>query len=212
MNKAIKILLCVLASGALCAVAGLEEKEKTEPRATTAPVVIERSHVDPETGDLIAFWKIGRGEGAPKGERVPVLVKHPYPLVTHQYAMFIQWPNEEWHPDSADKRVFIFYDDVAKKSYQTRDFDAFLKVVAKQPRDITLYLLDTCTVSRDYMPEKQWSQLAKVLADGNRTLAEAEPNHLLKQLVCYCSFEWDFVLPGDVEEKNKTNKAQGETP
>ncbi len=156
---------------------------------TTAPAVIESSHVDPKTGNLIAWW-MARREGTPKGELVPVLVTHPY-------AIFIQWPSEEYYPDSADKRGFIFYDNVAKKSYQTRSFDAFLDVVAKQPRDITLLKFDTCTVSRDYMPKEQRDQLEKVLAEGNRKWAVNPAEGARTMRVCYCEFDWDFVLPGD---------------
>jgi len=155
----------------------------------TAPAVIESSHVDPKTGNLIAWW-MSRSEGTPKGELVPVLVTHPY-------AIFIQWPSEKYNPDSADKRIFLFYDNVAKKSYQTRNFDAFLGVVAKQPRNIALLQFDTCTVSRDYMPRGQRDQLAKVLAEGNRTWAVNPAEGARTMRVCYGEFGWNFVFPGD---------------
>lgn len=119
-----------------CRTAGLET---ISGPATPAPV--ENSPVDPETGDLVAWW-MSRTEGTPKGELVPVLVPHPH-------AIFIQWPKEEWFPDSAGKRLFAFYDNVQKKSWLTRDFDSFLAVVNRQPHDITVLQLDTCTVPRD---------------------------------------------------------------
>ena len=160
------------------------------------PAVIERSRVDPETGNLIAFWMV-RSEGQPTNERVPVLVTHPY-------ALFIQWPSEEYDPDSANQRLFVFYDNVAKKSYLTRDFDVFLDVVSKQPRDITLRQFETCTISRDYMPEAQRGKLEKVLKAGNRTWAVIPERGTNSFLVCYCEFLGDFVFPGEDEGKENS--------
>ena len=160
------------------------------------PAVIESSHIDSKTGNLIAWW-MTKYEGAAKGEarpRVPVLVTHPY-------AIFIQWRDEESDPNSADRRVFIFYDNVAKKSYQTESFDAFLNVVANQPHDITLLQHETCTASRCSMPKEAWERLEKVLTDGNRTWAVNPVNDTRFQIDCYCEFEWDFVFPCDEKEE-----------
>lgn len=179
--------MCI--AGACLLLAGCQNTTRLDTREAMPPVVVESEHVDPESGNLIAWW-MTRREGTPKGELVPVLVTHPY-------AIFIQWPSEEYYPDSADKRTFIFYDNVKKKSYQTRDFEAFLKVVAAQPRDISLLQFDTCTVSRAFVPEEQWNQLEKVLAAGNRTWATNPAEGARTIRVCYCEFDWDFVFPGD---------------
>ncbi len=179
--------MCI--AGACLLLAGCQNTTRLDTREAMPPAVVESDHVDPESGNLIAWW-MTRREGLPKGELVPVLVTHPY-------AIFIQWPSEKIHPDSADKRIFIFYDNAKKKSYQTRDFDAFLKVVAAQPHDISLLQFDTCTVSRAFVPKEQWNQLKKVLAAGNRTWATSTGGPAHKQLVCYCEFDWDFVFPGD---------------
>ena len=184
MSRGICLLpgVCLLLGG--CTQTGSEDSSRTKP-----PLVIESSHVDPATRNLIAWW-MTRREGKPKGELVPVLVTHPY-------GIFIQWPREEFYPDSADKRVFIFYDNIAKTSYQTRSFNAFLDVVAKQPRDITLLQFDTCTEGRDHMPKEQRVRLEKVLAAGNRTWAIDPATDTRIARVCYCEYDWDFVLPGD---------------
>ena len=151
--------------------------------------VIESSCVDPETGNLIAWWMVRR-EGTPKGEKVPVLVTHPY-------AIFIQWPNEEWCPDSVNKRIYIFYDNVVKKSYQTRDFDTFLNILAAQPHNISLLQFETCSDPRCWMPEEHWNRLEKVLAEGNRKWAVNPAEGARTIRICYCVFDWDFVFPGD---------------
>jgi len=119
-------------------------------------------------------------------------------LVDTPYAIFIQWLNEEYFPDSADKRVFIFYDNVKKKSYQTRNFDAFLDMLAKLPRGITLYKYDTCTILRDEMPKEQRDKLEKISPNG---IPVWDGNDNRIRGVCFCQYEWDFILPGDVEEE-----------
>jgi hypothetical protein len=179
--------MCIAA--ACLFLAGCQNAARVETPEAMPPVVVESDHVDPESGNLIAWW-MTRREGTPKGELVPVLATHPY-------AIFIQWPSEEYCPDSADKRIFLFYDNVKKKSYQTRDFEAFLKVVAAQPRDIRLRQFDTCTQSRAYVPKEPWDRLEKVLAAGNRTWATnpVTENRIIR--VCYCECDWDFVFPGD---------------
>lgn len=155
------------------------------PQSTAEPAVIESSHVDPESGDLIALWMPMR-----EGKLEPVLVPHPY-------AVYILWPRPEDHPEPADKRIFIFYDNVAKKSYQTTDYDAFLAVVARQPRGITLLQIETCTVARCHMPKEQWDRLEKVLAEGNRRWA-VNPGYGDRTWVfCYCECRGDFIYPGD---------------
>jgi len=184
------MLRCIyVLAGAWLLLSGCDQSGPKEITSTDPPVVVESSHVDPETGNLIALWMI-RTEGTPKGERVPVLVPHPY-------AIYILWPRAENHPEPADKRIFIFYDNVAKKSYQTRSFDAFLQVVANQPRDITLLQIDTCTVSRCHMPREQWHRLERVLADGNRRWAVSPCTRSRISWFCYCEFQGGFIYPGD---------------
>jgi len=164
------------------------------------PVVIESSHVDPDSGNLIAWWMV-RDHGPTPGELEPVLVTHPY-------AVFIQWPNEEWtlHAHAANKRIFMLYDNVAKKSYQTRNVAAFLDLVSKLPRDSTIARFDTCTVTRNHMPRELWRPLEEALAEKDPLWAklrssdieEVEEAYYSRMVVvCYGVYEWDFVFPGD---------------
>ena len=154
-------------------------------RSTSAPAVIESSHVDPKTGDLIALWMPMRG-----GKLEPV-------LVPHTYAVYILWPSPEGYPEPVNKRLFIFYDNVAKKCYQTEDYDAFLAVVSRQPSDITLLQIETCTVGRCYMPKEQWDRLEKVLAKGNRRWAVNRETGNRLSMFCYCEAQGDFIYPAD---------------
>jgi hypothetical protein len=151
----------------------------------SASAVIESSHVDPNTGNLIALWMPMRG---PKGGQVlqPVLVSHPYEV-------YINWPSEENEPNSAAKRFYIFHDNVGKKSYQTKDYDAFLAVVARQPRGISLIQIETCSVPRCYMPTDQWGRLEKVMAAGGRKWGSED----CTSRFCYCEAVGEFVFPGD---------------
>lgn len=182
----LRYTVCI--AGACLILIGCQGTSRITTTEAMPSTVVESTHVDPKTGNLIAWW-MTRREGTPKGELEPVLVTHPY-------AIFIQWPSEEYYPNSADKRIFIFYDNVTKKSYQTRDFDAFLKVVAAQPRGISLLQFDTC-VSRDYMPKEQRERLKKVLANGNRTWAVNPAEGARTIRVCCGEFDWDFIFPGD---------------
>jgi hypothetical protein len=127
-----------------------------------------------------------------EGKLDPVLVPHPY-------AVYIYWPSEEYVPNSAADRVFIFYDNVKKRSYQTRDYDAFVRVVAQQPRDITLLQFETCSVPRCYMPGDQWDQLEKVLAAGNRRWAVSPVSDDRYARFCYCESTGPFIYPADRE-------------
>ena len=158
----------------------------TQPiQGKVAPAVIESSHIDPNTGNLIALWMPMRGS---KGGQylLPVLVSHPYEV-------YINWPREEYEPNSAAKRFYIFHDNVAKKSYQTKDYDAFLAVVARQPRGISLIQIETCSVPRCYMPDDQWGRLEKVMAAGGRKWGSED----CTSRFCYCEAVGEFVFPGD---------------
>ena len=166
--------------------------------APAAPAVIERSCVDPESGNLVAFWMV-LDHGADRGKREPVLVTYPH-------AVFVQWPREGYYPNSAAKRLFMVYDNVAKKSYLTRDFDAFLTVISNLPRDTVIGQFDTCTMSRNGMPRDLWSQATKILAEKDPAWAQIRSNDLTESgeawytrtvTVCYGVYEWDFIFPGD---------------
>ena len=176
--------MTALAMGWIAVLSGCVSPPTTS-RTTIAPAVIISSHVDPESGDLIALWMPERGQ-----KLRPILVPHPY-------AMYILWPSEEHEPNAANKRVFIFYDNVTKKSYQTKDYDAFLNVIRRQPRNITLLRCETCTVPRCYMPGKEWKKLEKALAEGNRRWATNPVTEDNTFGFCYCEAVGEFIYPGD---------------
>lgn len=181
-GKLVYIVAVLILAG--CATEDRENLNRDNPKQ-----VIESTRVDPETGNLIAWW-MTRREGTPKGQRVAV-------LVPCSYAVYIEWPNEQWCPNSADKRIFVFYDNVAKKSYRTNDFDTFLNILAAQPRDIQLLQFDTCSGPRCWMPEQQWNRLEKVLAEGNRKWGINPVEGARTIRVCYCAFDGNFIFPGN---------------
>jgi hypothetical protein len=162
------------------------ERSRTTAKGLPAGVV-DASRVDPASGNLIALWM--QGEGA-NSKREPVLVTKPY-------AMFVYWPHPEYEKNADHKKVFLFYDNVAKKTYQSRDFDAFLKVMAEQPRDISVTRIDSCTVSRWNLPGDERGRLDKVMAEGNRKWAD-NPDNPDRIIFCYCKYSDDFLYPGDV--------------
>jgi hypothetical protein len=144
------------------------------------------SPVDAKTGNLIAWW-MSRREGTPKGELVPVLVEDPY-------AVFIQWPKADHGPDARKKRLFVFYDNVAKKRYRTKSFDDFLKIIESQAKGINVIEYGTCTVPRNYLLQTYRYRLDKAMKAGDRTWginpAEGPPTRNF----CCCEFAWDFIF------------------
>lgn len=144
--------------------------------------------IDAGSGNLIALWMPMRGEAT--GTRLePVVVKD-------RYATLIGWPNPEYTEDAATKRVFIFYDNVLKKCWKTRDYEAFLDVVAQQPRGIEVLQIETCSVSRCYMPAEQWKRLETAMAAREMRWA-SDPVSGGPMRFCYCESTGDFVYPGD---------------
>ncbi len=151
---------------------------------------VQRSHRDLQSGNLIALWK-------EKAQRDGTKVLEPV-LVTHPYAMFIYWPKPEWVKGKYAKRVFVFYDNVKKVIYQTKDYDTFLKVVSLQPKNIELVQIETCTVPRCYMPKEQRARLEKVLADGQRTWNKktSTEDGLIRYCYCY-EGKLEFIYPAN---------------
>lgn len=152
-------------------------------------LVSESSHVDPKTGDLIALWMPMRDAAGRPDRLDPILVPAPY-------AVYVAWPNPEYDPDFAAHRIFIFYDNVAKRSYQTRDYDAFLAVLSRQPVGISIVQIDTCTLSRCYMPADQWARLEQTLKSRGMRLASDDVSESIRRF-CYCEATGDFIYPGD---------------
>lgn len=155
--------------------------------AVTHPPTLEgvsqTAQVDAKTGNLIALW-MNNVEGQKTPQQEAVLVPSPY-------AMFISWPNPEYVVQAEQKHVFIMYDNVAKKCWQTRDYRQFLQVVAQQPKDITIDRLDTCTVSQCYLPEKELKELAEVMATRNIHWGEES------RIFCTCKSDGVLIYPGD---------------
>jgi len=176
--------LAVLAFAGLLLASGCTLTDRS-PQKTSIPGVIESAHVDPETGNLIALW-LPRDTG--KLDAV---------LVTCPYAVYIYWPNPEYVPNAAESRVFIFYDNVGKKSYQTRDYSTFLAVVAEQPQGIELLRFETCSMPRCYMPQDEWRRLEQVLAAGNRHWGTNPVEEASTITFCYCETKGEFIYPGN---------------
>lgn len=133
--------------------------------------VIVSSRVDRKSGNLIAMWVRYRGDCGDGMETV---------VIPDRYAMFIKWARPEDDPQWATHRMFVFYDNVCKRSYQTRNYQAFLNVVAAQPENIEIRQVDGCLASlRCGMPNNERARLGKVLKAGNRRVIN-EPSALLE--------------------------------
>ncbi|MEX0775162.1 MAG: hypothetical protein WD042_05550 [Phycisphaeraceae bacterium] len=150
---------------------------------------LQVAHVEPKSGSLIALWMPMRGPDGKSTRLEPV-------LVTSRYATFIYWASPEYEPDAAEKRLFIFYDNVLKKCWQTRDYAAYLDVIAHQPQDVDVLQIETCTVPRCYMPAEDWKRLEAAMAVRNIRWA-IDPATAGPMRFCYCEATGDFVYPGD---------------
>lgn len=173
-----KISLVVLIVGAVgctgCTAAeGPASEPLRRPGGTSGSVVTVWDNVDPETGNLIAFWLKypDNPEDYPEREK-PVLVTEPYAVLM------------VWH--EGEKRFFI-YDNRMKKTLKTDDFDAFLDELAGLPRGIAIQRFDTCTVPRIYdMPRAEWQRLTEVLREGERKWAISKASGYDHETVCFC--------------------------
>jgi hypothetical protein len=167
-------------SGERARVRSLSVHKKHRKFLINPTAVTEGSAVDKKTGNLIACWQ---GEGRTGHYDITV--------VPTRYAMFIEWPYHEYDPQWAKHLKFVFYDNVRKKTYSTRSYLAFLNVLASQPKNIEIFQMDTCTVTRDWMPGNEELRLAKVLKAGNRRVTH-EPEAWIDGCV-----EGETIYPGD---------------
>lgn len=175
-------------------------KDKARPRHLVAhsarpafkkaasPAVIESSHIDKKTGNLIALWVRPRED---MGSAIDTVV------VPCPYAMYIEWNDPRDDPQWAKHLMFVFYDNVHKKSYQTRSYLAFLNVVAAQPRNIEILPINACTASLDRRPGNERARLSKVLKAGNRRLKDE-----YCALIDTCAAE-EFIYPGDRKARKR---------
>ena len=128
-------------------------------------------NVDANSGNLIAYWLKHDRSGKP-GIDTPVLVTEPY-------AVLVVWCEKERH--------FYVYDNVAKRTFGTADFDAFLAELARLPTGVAVQQLDTCTVSRSHdMPREQRERLMQTLAAGGRIWAIDAASGTDRTCECYC--------------------------
>jgi hypothetical protein len=157
--------------------AGCGDAGVTAIDPASLPGVTQCAEVDAASGKLV----VARERRPEKGKivRVPA-------LCPADYAVWVVWPNREWDPDGEKRHEFTFYDNVRKRCYRTRDFEAFLKVLAAQPRNIEIVKVDTCTVSNWYIDDPQFRRLEKVMAAGGRRWVDSPTNGLDRMLICTC--------------------------
>ena len=143
------------------------------PGGTSGSVVPVRDNVDPQTGNLIAFWL----EYPDNAEHYPQREKSI--LVTEPYAVLMIWYEGEKH--------FYIYDNRMKRTLKTEDFEAFLDELSRLPRGIAIQRFDTCTVPRIYdMPRAEWQTLTEVLREGEREWAISKASGYDHETVCFC--------------------------
>ena len=130
-------------------------------------------NVDPETGNLIAFWLVypDNPEHYTQKEK-PV-------LVTERYAVYLEWLD--------DVRRFYIYDNVTKQTFSTSDFEAFLKQLGSLPQDIAIQRFDTCCASRTYdMPAQAREWVREIMQSGSRKWAISAVTGWDHEIVCIC--------------------------
>lgn len=157
---------CLLLSG--CEGTGPKEISGTEPS-----LAVESPHVDPETGDLIAFWLLypDNPKYYPQKEK-PVLVTEPY-------AVYLEWLD--------GVRRFYVYDNVKKRVFGTSDFEAFLKQLGSLPEGIVVQRFDTCCGSQIYdMPAEARERIEDAMQSGTRKWATSAVRGGNREIVCRC--------------------------
>ena len=159
-----RTMLCAAVFGMILACAGCAEspEPKTAPDAAASG---GKGNVDPETGNLIAFWLVYQDREEPV-------------LVTEPYAVYLEW--------FGDVRRFYIYDNQAKHTVKAKDFDEFLKRLQGLPEGIAIQRFDTCTVSRLHdLPKEHWQRLKAALNSGRRkwAISRGGMNH---EIICYC--------------------------
>lgn len=128
---------------------------------------VQKSNVDPTTGNLIAFWlKYRDSEDKPA-------------IVTEPYAVYMEWYN--------DVKLFYIYDNIHKITCKTTNFDVFLEGLKTLPVGTEIQRFDTCTATRLYdIPRSQSEKLAKTLSDRNLRWATSKVNGQDREIICYC--------------------------
>ena len=132
------------------------------------PVVTEGGNVDAASGNLIASWMEPRD-----GPSEPILVTEPY-------AVFMVWIDGE-------KRFFVFENE-AKRTFRTTDFDQFLAKLRELPRNIEIQTFAFCTVRRTYdMPDTARTKLRETIESRGLTWTYAgEKENGRPYTICYC--------------------------
>ena len=167
-----RTIICAASFVGMLVCAGCGKGPGIRPGAK-AREVPAAGNVDPETGNLIAFWLVypDNPEYYPQKEK-PVLVTEPY-------AVYLEWLD--------DARRFYIYDNVTKQTFSTSDFEAFLKQLGSLPQDIAIQRFDTCCASRTYdMPAQARQRIRKIMQSGGRKWATSAATGWDRQIVCIC--------------------------
>ena len=143
--------------------------------------VIAKPQVDPKSKRVIVAKLIDR-DG--KVTNVPA---------SSDYSILVNWPNSKYVKDYKEKIYFIIFDSKNRKIYRTKSFKAFLELLAKLPRDIKFFRIDTCTVTRCYMPDKNLRKIEKVMKMRGQSFKKGD-NSI--NSICYCEAFGGFSFIG----------------
>ena len=113
------------------------------------------------------------------------------------YSILMNWPNSKYVKDYKEKIYFIVFDSKNRKIYSTRSFNAFLELLSKFPRDIKFSRIDTCTVSRCYMPDKNLRKMENVMKMRGQSFKKGD-NSI--NCICYCEAFGGFSFIGQPDK------------
>lgn len=133
----------------------------------TQLVKIQKSNIDPKTGNLIVLWL-----QYPNDKEEPV-------IVTEFYAVYMDWYK--------DFKVFYLYDNIKKITYKTTNFDIFLEGLKALPEGSEIQRFDTCSRPRLYdIPRSKSEEMTSVFIDRKLRWAISKINGRDKEVICYC--------------------------
>ncbi|MEN8128264.1 MAG: hypothetical protein ABFR90_10755 [Planctomycetota bacterium] len=133
-------------------------------------IKIQKSNIDPKTGNLIVLWLQCRR----CGKEGPIIVTEPH-------AVYMEWYK--------DFKVFYIYDNVQKITYKTTNFDVFLEGLKTLPEGTKIQQFDSCTAPRLYdIPRSKSEEMTSVFIDKKLSWATSKINGGEKEIFCTCSF------------------------
>ena len=134
----------------------------------TQMVKIQKSNIDPKTGNLIVLWIQYRCE-----QEKPVIVTEPY-------AVYMEWYK--------DFKVFYLYDNVRKVTYKTTNIDVFLETLKSLPEGTEIQRFDSCTVTRLYdIPRSKSEEMSTLFNDRNLRWATSKISGRDREIFCTCA-------------------------